>query len=227
MGQLVQKYMDISKVVIWGEQNESGKNPRLILSFRDGNPRFVVYTGNQGSDSVINFPSDVPTMVSILNTLKDVVKSEPGTQFSFDSLTNVYQDNRPTKEKRVVSTLYLGKSKEGYVYLSIISEGKPKLVFTIKKSDYHKFKDSNKNEISDAKVSEMLANGIADTFLNLISTVILQYTVEEYTDGIRKTVSTNNQNTTTAANNNTTQKENITVKIDDKQIAQDLDDLGL
>jgi hypothetical protein len=187
MSKLVGTYYDISRFVLWGDENSNNENKRsrLVFSFRDGNPRITVYTGGTGPNSVISFPSDYPTMVGIINILKDVIVSQPGTNFSIDSLTSVYENNKVTTEKKVVSTLYIGKSKEGLIYFSVISENKPKLVFTIKPSPYHIFKDSEKNVIPNEVISCKIANGIAELILNIISNIVTAYTAEEY-DGIRK-----------------------------------------
>lgn len=195
MSVLVNKFYDVSKLVLWGDSPIEGtdKKPKLVFSFRDGNPRLTVYTGVQGKEGVISFPSDYPTMIGILNILKDVVNSEPGTKFSIDSLTNVYENDVATKEKKVVSTLYIGKSKEGLIYFSVLMENKPKLVFTIKPSPYHIFKDSDKNIIPDSVISMKIANGIADFILNIISNIIVNYSNEEYkTTRKQTTVKVNN-----------------------------------
>lgn len=187
MANLVGTYYDISKLVIWGDETTDGENKRsrLVFSFRDGNPRITVYTGASGANGVISFPSDYPTMVGIITLLKDVIAGQPGMKYAIDSLTTVYDNNKPTTEKKIVSTLYIGKSKEGLIYFSVITEGKPKLVFTIKPSPFHVFRDSEKNNIPDSVISCKLATGIADLVLNIISNVITEYTAEEYT-GARK-----------------------------------------
>lgn len=186
---MIKTYYDIAKLVIWGDQNSESDNkrPRLVFGFRDGNPRLTVYTGAQGPGGVISFPTDHPTMVAIMTMMQDVVAGEPGIKFSIDSLTSVYENNLPTKEKKVVSTLYIGKSKEGIVYLSVISEGKPKLVFSIKPSQYHSFRDKDKNVIPDNIISCKLATGIVNTVLSIISTALVNYTEQEY-QTVRKPV---------------------------------------
>lgn len=182
MSNLIKTYYDLSKLVIWGDDlaEEDQKRPRLVFGFRDGNPRITVYTGATGSNGVIAFPSDYPTMVACMNMLKDVIASEPGTKFSIESLSTVYENNKPTKEKRVISTLYIGKSKEGIIYFSVITEGKPKLVFSIKPSPFHIFRDADKNIIPDSEMSCKLAKGIADIVLDVISGILQAYTAEEY-----------------------------------------------
>lgn len=180
--QLIKTYVDVNKFVIWGDEPADGdqKRPRLVFGFRDGNPRITVYTGVPGQNGLITFPSDYPTMVACMNMLKDVIAGAPGTKFSIDSLGTVYENNKPTKDKRVVGTLYMGKSKDGIIYFSVMAEGKPKLVFSVKPSPYHVFRDGDKNVIPDSVMSCKLANGIADLVLDIIGRILEAYTAEEY-----------------------------------------------
>jgi len=182
MSNLVKTYYDLSKLVIWGDETGEAdqKRPRLVFGFRDGNPRITVYTGVPGQNGLITFPSDYPTMVACMNMLKDVIAGAPGTKFSIDSLGTVYENNKPTKDKRVVGTLYMGKSKDGIIYFSVMAEGKPKLVFSVKPSPYHVFRDGDKNVIPDSVMSCKLANGIADLVLDIIGRILEAYTAEEY-----------------------------------------------
>jgi hypothetical protein len=189
-------YFDVAKIHIWGDGEDSKSKPRMVFGFRDGNPRITVYTGQTGPESVISFPADVPTMVMVLTYMKDIAKAPPGAKVIIESLTLVYQDNKPTQEKKVVSTLYVGKSKDGLVYLSVITEGKPKLIFTIKSSPFHTFRDGDKNVLDGAKVSETMAIGIADIMLNAISQTVLQYSHDEYNTGVRTQTSVGKRNDT-------------------------------
>lgn len=188
MGVLYKKFYDVSRVVLWGEapDDDSGKRPRFIFSFRDGNPRFVVQTGVPGIEGMITFPADFPTMTGVLNLIKEVANGPAGEKFAVESIGNVYVDNKPTKDKRVASTLYIGKSKEGIVYLSIITENKPKIIFSIKSSPYHRFLNGNKEVLDEGKVSTLMTNGIVDGMLNIISDIIVNYSNEEYAESGRK-----------------------------------------
>ncbi|NTV78186.1 MAG: hypothetical protein HGA25_03340 [Clostridiales bacterium] len=183
MSNLVKTYYDLSKLVIWGDDSDEGdqKRPRLVFGFRDGNPRITVYTGVPGQNGVIAFPSDYPTMVACMNMLKEVVAGAAGTKFSIDSMGTVYENNKPTKDKRVVATLYIGKSKEGIVYFSVMTENKPKLIFSIKPSPFHVFRDADKNVIPESVMSCKLARGIADIVIDIIGGILQAYTAEEYT----------------------------------------------
>lgn len=189
-------FVDVSKFVIWGDSSseDNSKRPRMVFSFRDGNPRLTVYTGVPGPEGVIAFPSDFPTMVTIINFIKEVASGEPGKKLSVDSATTVYEDDKPTDRKRVVSTLYIGKSKEGVVYLSLISENKPKLIFPFKPSAYHTFRGADKDELALADISAKMATGVADVMLNIISDILVKYTEEEYQTSRKPTRIKSNEN---------------------------------
>jgi len=196
MSRLFKKYFDISKLVIWGEGGPEGDNtkrPRLVISFRDGNPRFVVFTGLQGREGVIACPFDAIHMATAMNLFKDIIKGEPDNQIRVESLAPIYENNKPTNEKTVKATLYAGKSKDGILYFSVIAEGRPKIVFPIKPSPFHIFRDGNKNVIPDRVISEKMAMSIADMILDIIAINMINYTNEEYDNG-RKQISTETQN---------------------------------
>lgn len=220
MSHVYKKYYDISRYTIWGDPVEEGaKSSRMIVSLRDGNPRLVVSTGTgTGVESMITFPSDMATMTTIFSMLKDIaLNKEPGHKEIVESLTNVYVNDKPTKDKRVVSTLYVGKSKEGVMYLSVVAESRPKLVFKFIPSNYHIFKDGSGNKIPDSVISTRLAVAFADTMLDAVANIMIQYTNEEYTESPR-------------GNASIKQPDNKNVKtntLDSKGILQDLEALDL
>lgn len=202
---LIKTYVDVAKFVIWAD-SEDGNNSRarLVFSFRDGMPRMTVYTGVTGPGGVISFPSDYPTMSAIMVYLKEVANGEAGGKMLVETLTNVYENNVATSAKKVVSTLHIGKSKEGVVYLSILSDSKNKIIFTIKPGQYTVFRDSEKNIIPNSIISVRMAIGIADMVLNIISSMVVNYTTEEY-ETVRKPMPIKSMQTATAQSANIVQ----------------------
>lgn len=179
---LYKKYSDVGRLNVWGEELENGKRPRLAFGFRDGNPRVIVYTGEMGTNGIITFGCDPLTFGVFLEDLKDVIDGEPGKKFTADSLLPS-NDQGPEK---LLAVLHVGKTKEGVVYLSVISEGKPKLVFTLKPSKYHRFRDGDKNILSDDKISVKMATALHNYLYGIVSQSSLLYMVEEYTYGPRE-----------------------------------------
>lgn len=211
-------YYDVNRLNIWADNegaDQGARKARMVFSFRDGNPRITVYTGETGG--IIQFPCDFFFFGGFLETLRVIIDSPNGTRESIESLTTVYENDKPTNQKKVVSTLHVGKSKDGIIYLSVMSEGKPKLAFTLKASPFHVFRGEDKNPIPDSELSVRLAKGIINTLYPLMSNYIQQYTNEEYINGERKPAEIKGYGAPKG-------KENT--KLDDKLI-QDLDDLDL
>lgn len=185
--QMYRTFYDVSRFVLWADSpSEDGKRARFVLSFRDGNPRFIVYTGGTGRDTSITFPMDYITITNIMTMLKEIAVGPNNTHQIVESLTTEYVDDKPTQNKRVSSTLHLGKSKDGIVYLSITAEGRPKIVFPIKSSPFHVYRNSAKEELAQSVVSQQMTIGLVSLVLAAVSRAMMDYTSEEYASGARK-----------------------------------------
>jgi len=178
MSVMTGKFFDIARFVIWADEESEHKTSRMIFSFRDGNPRLTVYV-NDKEVKPISFPCDAVTMTTIAQYIEEVADAEPGFKVSIDSLARVYEDNKPTDVKKLVSTLFIGKTQEGVVYLSVVAEDKPKLIFFIKPSPYHVFKDKDKNVIPEAVISCRLAKAIASMIKDCVTIGIFEHSKEQ------------------------------------------------
>jgi len=186
---LVKTFADIAKFVLWSDSPvDDTKRARMQIGLRDGNPRFNVYTGGKGKESMINFGMNIVDTVTIMNILKDIAKGDKGNVITARALGNVYKDGQQTKEVRDLSRLHIGKSKEGIVFLSVTSEERPKIVFSIQPSQYMLFQDRDKQPIDPGYISEKMAIGMADLILESCAALMLEYTREEYTSGVKTTV---------------------------------------
>lgn len=187
MAKVYQTFYDVARFTLWADSpSEDGKRARFVLSFRDGNPRFVAYTGGNGKDSILNFPCDNIHMSTSMIQLEDIAKSPNEAQITCDSMVAVYENDKPTKEKKVIGKLMIGKTKEGVVYIGVVAEGKPKIIFPFKPSDFHVFRNANKEVMQLKDVSKDMAIGFTRVVLTAISMIMVNYTNEEYDDGPRK-----------------------------------------
>lgn len=188
--QLYKTFYDVPKLTVWGDSidSEGGKGrARLSFGFRDGNPRFIVNTGEAtGGAGMIIFPMDFMTFGGVCEVIDRIIQAEPGAKCSITSLGVKYENDQPTKEKRLVATFYVGKTKEGVVYFSVISDDKPKLVFPLKTSPFHQWFGNDREQLSEAEVSAILAKGFVRNMSELASHALLVYTSEEYAAGGRK-----------------------------------------
>lgn len=183
---LIKTYAHFAKVVLWAESPvEEGKRAQLQIGLRDGNPRFIVYSGGKGKESVLNFPMTLIDTVAIMNILKDIASGNKGEMVTARSLGNVYKDNQPTKEVKDIARLHIGKSKEGIVFLSVTMEDRPKIVFPIEPSKYMVFQDRDKQPMDPSYISEKMAVGLANMVLEACTILMINYTEQEYEQGIR------------------------------------------
>lgn len=174
-------YYDVAKLTLWGERKAGAPVPRLTLSFRDGNPRFVVYTGEKGV--IINFPADYIIMSTVLDRLDIIANGAPGAKTTVTSLGMQYEDGKRTNKKRLVSTLHIGKNKEGIVYILVKEDGKPDIPFAFRKNEWHDFHNEAKEEFTEAEMSKDFAKAFAFLTKNALLHFLHQYTQQAYEKG--------------------------------------------
>lgn len=207
MSHLLKTFFDPPLLVLWGDKaSDDGKRTRMSFGFRDGRPRFTVSTGVQGRDGMIIFPADVPTITTLMLYLSDVATGPADNKIVNESLAPVYVDNVATSEKKVKGALIIGKTKDGIVYITVIAEGYPKIIFPFKSSDFHIWRDNNKEVIPAAEISVKMAQAYSEQVRSIITTAIYQHACEEYDSGNRKLASTDRQDgpsgNKSATNNN-------------------------
>lgn len=182
---LVKTFADVAKIVMWAESPvEDDKSARLQIGLRDGNPRIAVYTGGKGKESMLNFPMSIIDTVTLMNVLKDIANGAPGEIYTARSQGKVWKDDKPTNEVKDIAKLHIGKNKEGITFLSVTMEGRPKIVFPFKLSPFMLFQDKNQQPVPEY-VSTKMAIGLADLVLGVCTTLVLNYTQEEYANGTR------------------------------------------
>lgn len=186
---IVKTFIDVAKIVLWAESPvDDAKRARLQVGLRDGNPRIVVYTGGKGKESILNFPMSIMDTVSIMNILKDIARGENEKMITAVARGAVWKDDKPTNEVKDIASLHIGKSKEGLVFLSVVQEGRPKIVFPFRNSNFMNYRDQTKQPVSESYFSEKMAVGLADLVLEVCAALVLNYTQEEYTNGTRTAV---------------------------------------
>ena len=93
--QLYKTFYDVPKLTVWGDSidSEGGKGrARLSFGFRDGNPRFIVNTGEAtGGAGMIIFPMDFMTFGGVCEVIDRIIQAEPGAKCSITSLGVKYE----------------------------------------------------------------------------------------------------------------------------------------
>lgn len=183
-------FYDVGKMALWADKGDRAKAPRLTYSFRDGNPRFTVHTGEEAPNYqgemkpvTINFPCSLMVFYSVMEAIKRVADGEPGYKESINSKTNVYVDGQRTEQKRIVSTFNVGKTKEGIVTILIKEDKKPDIAFAFVKNEWHDHTHSNQEEMSDAEQSKIYAKAYCFLITNSLSIALMEYTRDSFTHG--------------------------------------------
>lgn len=140
-----------------------GKQSRLAWCVRDGNPRITVYT---------NIPSDATNMYGILSAnmnpetffvfldeLEKIALGQSNVKRCINCYTTFRQENGAPGEKKLMSKLLFGKDENGMMWLSIVSDNRPKIKFEIKFSDWHELlhEDGSSPPQSDLSVAQTIA----------------------------------------------------------------------
>lgn len=169
-------YYDVNRLSLWGEKGNQENRPRLAIQFRDGNPGFMNYTGEIGS--VISFPCNYNSFSGILEAFESILDAPPGARISIDRSIG-----KPGEDKKLISTLHIGKSKDGVIYLSLVEESKPKTAYAFRKDDWHNYKDEAGEPIDVAKLSRWYAAGYLKLVRNSLAIMLGSYTSEAYNKG--------------------------------------------
>lgn len=138
-----------------------GRRSRLVLGAYRGNPRFTVFTGipDDLEKGVIRAPMSPEVFLILMQMLKKIVESPPGTKEYMENYTNARVEEgqqRPNPPERIyLSTTWIGKDKEGVVWISVRTKdaNRPTIVFKFTISDFHKLFKGNGEAYTEAEAS--------------------------------------------------------------------------
>lgn len=159
------KFKDLEKFGMFtdapGEQN---RRSRLVWSTYRGNPRITVFTGvqNDTDKGVIRAPMSPEIFLAMMEVFEEVIKAQPGYKRWIENFTSPKQEEgqrQPSTERILISTTYMGKDKDGIVWISVRAPGnRPTIVFKFLLSDYHKFYNADGTAITPDQASCITAN---------------------------------------------------------------------
>lgn len=139
---------------------------RLAWSSFRGNPRITVFTGHKDEKQksvVLHAPMDPDTFGVLMIYLEEMCRAEPGTFKYINNFTREKMEEGSDKLGAVIpkSDTYVGKDKEGYMWISVRVPNSPECVFRFTPSMFHKFRKGNNEEVSPAELSVYLARSRA------------------------------------------------------------------
>lgn len=164
------KIIDINRLVLFTD-GVDGKRARFQFSVRETYPRLTVFTGAKGKEGIISGPMDMDGLMLFCKYLEDIADGPNNSKMAIELKTMQYENDKPTDNKVLVSTLFCGKDEKGHVWIGLQAEGKPKLKFIFKGTDYMVFKKSDGTSPSDSEMSAI----IAKSYVNMVKSVYAYY----------------------------------------------------
>lgn len=155
------RILDFEKMQMWTPTpGAPGKRAKLGFGIRDGNPRITVFTNDPKdtvSKGIIYAAMNPETFFAFLQMFEKVARSSEETKMKIDCFGLRYENDKPTKDRILLSELYFGRTAEGIVWLSVVAENRPKIKFDFKISDFHGIFNGAGNQISEAEASQLEA----------------------------------------------------------------------
>lgn len=133
----------------------------LHWGVRMGFPRITVIPeriqdGDNYNEKIITAPFNVPTLHLLLEYMEEVVNGEKGQYKSIECRNVKYVNGERTSETFVQSTVIVGKDKDGIIFITLVSEGKKRVKFSIlPDSRWYRIYHNNTEVTDKAEISRV------------------------------------------------------------------------
>lgn len=167
-------------------RNDQGKMASLIWGLYSNNPRLTVYTNVEGDrdNGRMSANLDTRTFYSLLILLKRAIEFKATAEVpDFKVKVNNQRPNfkpgggRPDGNVDE-SELWVGKDKEGVIFLAVTAYNRPKIKFPFIPSEYHQFFHGSGEQFSKSEASALSA----EAYLELLKPMVAMLQVTEWKD---------------------------------------------
>lgn len=151
---------------------ENQRSSLTWSTFR-GNPRITVFTRvpDDTGKGMLQAPMNPTTFLSLMHLLRDVAKGAPGRSFFVENDTAAKDaEGKPTRERIRLSTTWVGKDKDGFVWLSVRAENRPVIAFKFIMSNYHRVFKGDGTALTQEESSSLEALAYAEGVETTIKT---------------------------------------------------------
>lgn len=169
------KTIYFNRLTLYGQPVEGGKTPRLVVGLFDGNPRFVVRTGDP-NDEKVNYGQivsavDAFTFQLVADLITQAVKADNGFREKVVNKSS-WKNGEKLEQPAIVNSIIVGKDSEGCVYISLHEEGRPNIRFFFGPSQWHHLVKSDGSPVSKPEMSVMYASAYAKAITSVMACVI-------------------------------------------------------
>lgn len=152
---------DFERLQMWTPTpGAPGKRAKLSFGIRDGNPRVTVFTNDPNdkiNNGVIYAAMNPETFYAFMELFGNVIRAKEEVKYKISCFGTRWENNKPTKEKILISDLCFGRDAEGMIWICIIAENRPKIKFEFNISDYHLLLDGDGKQFDKARASRLEA----------------------------------------------------------------------
>jgi hypothetical protein len=165
-----------------------GKYSQLKFDVYMNNPRIVVRTNDPTEQEaskgfgMINANMETPTFYAFLELLKKSINSDKEDKDKISIYTGEYVDRKPTGKQIHVSDIWIGRDKEGQIFISVISkkDERPVIKFIFGPPDerFVGVSHSNGTPYTKAEMSVLFAKSYVSMLGELMAGVLVNEYVE-------------------------------------------------
>lgn len=169
-------------------KNQDGKYASLQWGLFANNPRITVYT-NVESDRDTNYGKisanmDTPAFYAFLGLLQEAIQFVPGTngreefKASIENKNFIFPGGKRSEKPVVQSELFVGKDKDGVVWMGVMAKDRPRIKFNFQLSDFHMLKHGTGETYSAAEASKVAAEAYWNILTEMLAHMQVSHWVE-------------------------------------------------
>jgi hypothetical protein len=176
--------LDNGKFNLSAPSTAEGKTASLTWGLHKNNPRIIVWTRDpqdmteKNGNGKIQAELDMPVMLSLIESLELAIIKEPGWRAKLENKNYTYFGGKRSDAPVVLTEIWVGKDKEGYVFLSVTAPNRPTIKFKVAPSSFHHWFNSDGSQYTPQQISEIYAKGYAQ----MLRHVYLNLAVTEFVD---------------------------------------------
>lgn len=147
----------------------------LIWGIYANNPRITVYTndpndtGESNGYGKISANLDLPVFYSLTMLLSKIIDGPNDQKECIQNKGYTFFNRKRSDEPAVISSLWLGKDKEGVVWISVTAKNRPIIKFNFAPSSFHHFVHGDGTPYTAPEISQLFAKGYVRLLEELMS----------------------------------------------------------
>lgn len=163
----------MNKLGLEAPSTQEGRVATLVWNVQNNYPRVSVFThdikdeGPETAGGRITANLDFPVFYSLCEMFRKLASSpksaweENGISYRIDNDNFTYENNVRSEKPTKVNELWVGRDKEGSIWISVLANNRPKIRFHLAPSNWHHFHHGNGTPLTKSENSEIFAKGYA------------------------------------------------------------------